>query len=849
MRIGSDCLFRAALLLTWMLAWLAGNTAYAAAPVPVALGEPSVHFDVDATLPVPTLRDLRSGSERPAPSGRLRFTDVSLALDLEGNAGQVYRLYRAAFGRTPDIAGLSFWIAAMDAGVPIADIAAGFVSSREFVSLYGAHPEHRALVAGLYRNVLGREGEEAGIDFWAGVLDRRAADVAAVLHGFSESPENKQGVLVSVRRGIAYLENNTTYSRVQQPFLAASVPAAAAAAIEQFATPVGSAPRNQLLPAPGNYGAESLVLALNASGRPLLLGLSDAARPALSAESMAVTLTRVAAELVVAPPGVTRERIETAVRAAPSFASLVAAIDAALTRGEAPLESATVIETATSTARETLETLRPATTLQAQRAAGAAAAAPAEEVVFWQDGATNRLWLEDVTATPDLVFKNRSFLVWQVSTDTGIRFHAPAMETTFGQLLAYYGGAESSTDIKGKSPNQIMVVTVDQSAATLRENAIALGVRSLFGALMLVTGGLNLELSHVKKCAMQLAETMVNTPEFAAWVAQPSKQTRDKYLDALFKTLPFKLALGCLAPTSGRELVEATLELIMANVFMPFQAARTGAAMADHSAQLIELKKTPVTKTICKRAGTVAPCGDLTLLQTAWELDVGDSLQLQLALKQADGSFIILGPADVPNNLAWSSNAPGVASVDASGKVLGLTDGPAIVSVSTADGVELGKVQIFVRTPFLYRGTVRGTVQLTGELTVIDPVKGVIVTPISSSATYEFVLDKYAHLDGTITLAYAGGATPAIGSVVCLGIPRQFCSDAGARVNPAAGADVWASGGLCQMSFTLRGNRTNVQARSTFVPDSRIAAFDCFSASDNSRWRLQSYSFVPEWRP
>ncbi|WP_460452289.1 calcium-binding protein [Alsobacter sp. SYSU BS001988] len=38
---------------------------------------------------------------------RIQFTDGILALDLDGNAGQGYRIYQAAFARTPDKGGLS----------------------------------------------------------------------------------------------------------------------------------------------------------------------------------------------------------------------------------------------------------------------------------------------------------------------------------------------------------------------------------------------------------------------------------------------------------------------------------------------------------------------------------------------------------------------------------------------------------------------------------------------------------------------------------------------------------------------------------------------------------------------
>ena len=71
---------------------------------------------------------------------RVRFDDGALALDTGGIAGQAYRIYQAAFDRTPDGAGLSYWIKAMDDGVSLIDVATGFVGSQEFATVYGASP-------------------------------------------------------------------------------------------------------------------------------------------------------------------------------------------------------------------------------------------------------------------------------------------------------------------------------------------------------------------------------------------------------------------------------------------------------------------------------------------------------------------------------------------------------------------------------------------------------------------------------------------------------------------------------------------------------------------------------------
>ncbi len=145
-------------------------------------------------------------------NARLRFADGSLALDTDGASGQVYRLYQAAFARTPDAAGIGYWIDAMDRGAPLASIAQDFVRSAEYRTVYGDNPGNLLIVERYYQNVLGRAGEAAGINYWKGVLDRGAGTPATVLMGFSDSAENEAMVLAAVRNGILYLEPGVNYA-------------------------------------------------------------------------------------------------------------------------------------------------------------------------------------------------------------------------------------------------------------------------------------------------------------------------------------------------------------------------------------------------------------------------------------------------------------------------------------------------------------------------------------------------------------------------------------------------------------------------------------------------------------
>lgn len=139
---------------------------------------------------------------------RLVFSDSAIAFDVgEGEiAGSVYRTYQAAFDRTPDIDGLSFWIDKADNGTSLTEIAAGFLASNEFAAAYGANPAPADYVAKLYENVLGRPGEQAGIDFWTGKLTSGEASNADVLASFSQSSENVALVAPQIANGFAYIE-------------------------------------------------------------------------------------------------------------------------------------------------------------------------------------------------------------------------------------------------------------------------------------------------------------------------------------------------------------------------------------------------------------------------------------------------------------------------------------------------------------------------------------------------------------------------------------------------------------------------------------------------------------------
>ena len=135
---------------------------------------------------------------------RLQFSDTTIALDINGTAGQAYRVYQAAFDRAPDLGGLGFWIYVMDNGASLRQVAEGFVGSDEFKAVYGTNPSSEQIVDRMYTNVLHRAGEPGGRAFWLDVLDSHRGTAADVLAGFSDSTENQLGLIGVIGNGFEF---------------------------------------------------------------------------------------------------------------------------------------------------------------------------------------------------------------------------------------------------------------------------------------------------------------------------------------------------------------------------------------------------------------------------------------------------------------------------------------------------------------------------------------------------------------------------------------------------------------------------------------------------------------------
>ena len=226
----------------------AAVTATAATAQPVIFSGVIANYTVTKTDTGYLVTDT-TGAEAPrtvAATARLRFADMSLAFDADGNPGQAYRLYRAAFAREPDVAGLGYWIGVLDQGAYLYDVAVGFTNSTEFKNLYAGAKTNRDIVSQYYVNVLKRAGETAGVDYWTDILDKQLDTRGGVLRNFSEGPENKAGTASAIAAGIRYVEYGVRYPATTYP-LRAAYQQGALTEHTDFFTVTGTCPGNAAL--------------------------------------------------------------------------------------------------------------------------------------------------------------------------------------------------------------------------------------------------------------------------------------------------------------------------------------------------------------------------------------------------------------------------------------------------------------------------------------------------------------------------------------------------------------------------------------------------------------------------
>ena len=119
-------------------------------------------------------------------------TTFDLVKDKDDLSGQIFRIYSAAFDRFPDSDGLEYWINKTKSGENNKQqVANSFLNSKEFSEKYGEDISNEQFINNLYQNILNRQSDPEGFNYWVGQLNNGIEERSEILLGFSESTENQ----------------------------------------------------------------------------------------------------------------------------------------------------------------------------------------------------------------------------------------------------------------------------------------------------------------------------------------------------------------------------------------------------------------------------------------------------------------------------------------------------------------------------------------------------------------------------------------------------------------------------------------------------------------------------------
>lgn len=129
----------------------------------------------------------------------LQFSDESVTVQSIASMGAIAGLYVDVLNRQGEIAGLEFWAAAVKNGVTLGEIALHFINSAEGQKqqqvLNGVATHDVEIV---YEALFNRHSDEAGLAFWVGAMDQ-GATLTQVVDGFMHSAEAQAHVLAATQ--------------------------------------------------------------------------------------------------------------------------------------------------------------------------------------------------------------------------------------------------------------------------------------------------------------------------------------------------------------------------------------------------------------------------------------------------------------------------------------------------------------------------------------------------------------------------------------------------------------------------------------------------------------------------
>ena len=133
-------------------------------------------------------------------SGNRKALTQTLAVSDAWAGTRVADLYAKILGRTPDASGRAYWLDQIARGFRLEGAAVEFYGSNEYFSRNGSNPS--GFVAALYRDLMGRTADGAGLSYWTGFLQRGQLTRSGVAHNFYASIESRRDRVNRLHREI-----------------------------------------------------------------------------------------------------------------------------------------------------------------------------------------------------------------------------------------------------------------------------------------------------------------------------------------------------------------------------------------------------------------------------------------------------------------------------------------------------------------------------------------------------------------------------------------------------------------------------------------------------------------------
>lgn len=123
-----------------------------------------------------------------APPTGVSVDDIANHVNFTVQDAEVLRLYVAFFNRQPDLGGATYWVGVRQDGASLEDISGFFTGSQEFANNYDGTTDEQFLGA-VYANVLGRDFDQSGFDYWLNLLTTGRLDRGGVVMWISLNQE------------------------------------------------------------------------------------------------------------------------------------------------------------------------------------------------------------------------------------------------------------------------------------------------------------------------------------------------------------------------------------------------------------------------------------------------------------------------------------------------------------------------------------------------------------------------------------------------------------------------------------------------------------------------------------